>query len=78
MSALRANVQFAAPVNDSEPPYCDICHCRHTPRDHVSLDEMKQNYIKKVYDDLGHRKLETARVLGIRLNTLKSALSRFD
>lgn len=68
-------LEFAKHINDQP---CEICHTSHAPGRHVTLDEMQQNYIKKVFDDLGGKKLETARVLGIDINTLKSRLGRLS
>lgn len=58
--------------------FCTACRVTHPPGNHLTLDEVGQAHIKRVYDALGQRKLETARKLGIRLNTLKARLARFD
>jgi DNA-binding NtrC family response regulator len=43
-----------------------------------TLQQLERKYILKVYKKFGKNKAQTARALGIALNTLKSKLERYD
>ena len=79
---LKAIVQAAVNLAQNEP--ISVKHLsidsnlkKRTAEPIVPLQQIEKKYILKVYNELGENKSQTARALGIALNTLRTRLESY-